>query len=413
MRVSLLALLSLLSFSVACSNARTDGSGGDPLNSDAGTQDQQDAGPVVDDPYGPYPAPHPNPPQVVNLGGEALKSPKIVPIFFSNYIAREKQTVIDFEKQIGVSEYWKAATEEYGVGPAEALPAVELDESATGTITDQDVQNWIKTKLDSDDPKFPAPDENSIYVIHYPAGVTITESGGQGGQSCRTFGGYHSEFKLNSFHGGYSVAYAVLPHCNNFNGLSGADMVTGAESHELVEAATDPYPNTDPAYAQLDDDHLYWLFILGGGETGDMCAQDPSAFTQFDDLPFIAQRSWSNEAAMAGHDPCQPALPGEVYFAAVPDMSDPIEVSFGQGQSYQMTGVTLAQGESKTIDLDLFSDGPTSGAWRVQVEDVSRSAAVRRRSPSRSARRRAGTATRSSSRSSVSARAATAWTRSS
>jgi hypothetical protein len=33
-------------------------------------------------------------------------------------------------------------------------------------------------------------------------------------------------------------------------------------------------------------------------------------------------------------------------------------------------GITIAQGESKTIEVDLFSDGDTGGPWTVMADDV-------------------------------------------
>jgi hypothetical protein len=186
--------------------------------------------------------------------------------------------------------------------------------------------------------------------------------------SCVEIGGYHNDFALDAAHGGQQVAYAVVPRCANFGGLMGIDAVTGGESHELVEAATDPFPNASPAWAQVDETHLYWELALGGGEVGDMCAQDPEAFTQFSELPYVVQRIWSNKAALAGKDPCVPALPDEVYFNASPVLSDTIDLSF-EGQPLSMQGVKIAVGQSKTIQVDLFSDAKTSGPWTVEAKD--------------------------------------------
>ena len=36
-------------------------------------------------------------------------------------------------------------------------------------------------------------------------------------------------------------------------------------SHELQEAATDPFPNSNPAYVQTDNNDLVWTFATGGG----------------------------------------------------------------------------------------------------------------------------------------------------
>jgi hypothetical protein len=260
---------------------------------------------------------------------------------------------------------------EYGVGAATATAAVMLTETAPALIDDSDIQTWLAGKLNGNDMAWPVADSNTVYVLHYPAGTTITSMGPMGTEkSCQAFGGYHSNITLDPNHGDQNVAYAVVPRCGDFNGFTGVDAVTAAESHELLEASTDPYPQVEPAYASCDDAHLYWLFALGGGETGDMCAQFPGAFTEFDGLPYLVQRTWSNAAAKAGHDPCVPALQGEVYFNAAPVLKDNIVLS-DMGQTLSMKGVKIPVGQTKTIEIDLFSDGDTGGPWEVEASDFS------------------------------------------
>jgi len=314
-----------------------------------------------------YPAAHPAPPQVEDYGGPVLGAPKIVPIFFSNDDAETVASLTDFTNVIGATQYWTATTSEYGVGAAMSTGAIDLAETATGVIDDVDIQAWLGAKLNGDDPLFPVADSDTVYIIFYPAAATNTAQGGQG---CQDFGGYHSDFALDAAHGSTEVAYAVVPRCPTFGRISGRDAITGPASHELVEAATDPYPMTSPAYALMDENHIYWLRPLGGGETGDMCAQFDGVFTTFPDLDYVAQRSWSNEAALAGHDPCQPVTDGSPYFNAVPVLQDTVHTTtFGQAVTY--SGVNINVGDTKTIDIDLFSDADTGGPFNVSVEDLS------------------------------------------
>jgi hypothetical protein len=311
-----------------------------------------------------YPAPHGPVPQVVNYGGPVLKTPKIVPVFFEKDDQATVTKLIDFTAKVGLTSYWKQVTAEYGVGVASSLAPIVLSETLPSIIDDTAIQSWLKGKLHNADPAFPIADENTLFIIYYPAGVTITDGGG--GKSCSSFGGYHSNVTLDAAHGNLEVAYAVMPRCNHFGDLTGLDAVTGPASHELIEAATDPYPMTNPAYAMIDTLHYYWVRVLGGGETADLCAQFQGSFLQFDELPYVVQRSWSNKSAKAGHDPCVPTIPGEVYFNAVPHL-DKVAVSVGN-QMIVESAVKIGLGESKTIDLDLFSDGPME-AWDVDVID--------------------------------------------
>jgi hypothetical protein len=346
--------------------------GDDATPAETGDDAAIDAAPTVDNgaPSTTYPAAHAAPPQVETGGGAVLRAPRVVPVYFAHDDAALIGQDEDFVNKVGATSYWSATTTEYGVGALTATASVDLTENAPASIDDAAIQTWLAAKLNANDPAFPAPDANTVYSLHYPAGTTITESsGGQPSTSCVDFGGYHNSFQLDAAHGGIDVAYIVVPRCADFGGLKGIDAITATESHELIEAVTDPFPMSTPAYGQTDEAHLYWLFVLGGGEVGDLCAQNADAFTKFAELPYTVQRTWSNKAALAGHDPCVPKLPGSVYFNAVPVLSDTIAVNVG-GTAH-MKGVKIPVGSTKTIDVDLFSDGDTKGAWNVQAKDFS------------------------------------------
>jgi hypothetical protein len=283
-----------------------------------------------------------------------LSAPKIYPVFFSNDDATTVASLADFSMKVGGTPYWTATTSEYGVGAATGEAAIKLTETAPGQISDTQIQQWLAQKFAAGAP-FPTPDANTLIIIYYPMGTTITL---QGATSCQTFGGYHNSAQV----GNQQIAYAVVPRCGNLANT------TGDASHELVEAATDPFPMVNPAYPQVDDNHIYWQLALGGGEVGDMCAQFPAVFTQFSYLNYTVQRTWSNKAAKAGHDPCQPELPGEVYFNAAPVL-DLVPWMF-QGQAVMIRAVKIPVLGSKTIDIQLYSEGPTP-PWTVDTPDLS------------------------------------------
>jgi hypothetical protein len=92
-------------------------------------------------------------------------------------------------------------------------------------------------------------------------------------------------------------------------------------------------------------------------------------FTQFSYLNYTVQRTWSNKAVKAGHDPCQPELPGEVYFNAAPVLPDMAQVNI-QGQTVTIRSVKIPVGSSKTIPVELWSEAPT-GPWTVSANDLS------------------------------------------
>ncbi len=341
-----------------------------------------DAAPDVDNGSSstPYPAPHPPLPQVVSGGGAVLAHPKVVPIFFSDYDASLQSGASDFVTQLAAfTSYTTAALSEYGVDELTAgTPIVLTTAAPIGTMTapydDSMIQSWLAAELTAADAPLGAPDPNAIYTIFFPASTIISMGGGQGqtaSLSCNDFGGYHDniDIAVPPADGGagvvtQSIAYAVVPSCSNFNGLSGIDMVTGAASHEIAEAASDPFPSEQlTGYSSLDDNHVVWELVLGGGEIGDMCAQNANAFFKPTGFDYTVQRIWSNASAMANHDPCVPAA-GTAYFNSAPNLTDTVALPFG-GSTTQ--GVKILAGDTGTIEIDLFSDSATTGPWTVMA----------------------------------------------
>lgn len=325
-----------------------------------------DAGSDAPTVYPGYPAAFAPPPQVHDYMGPVLANPKIVPVFFANDDATFTAQLKSFVSGLGATPYFTAAVGEYGVSPATAHAPVMLTENAPAMIDDTAIQAWLQGKLNGNDPLWPANDANTVYVLHYPAGTTIT-LGGQA--SCAYFGGYHYDVQLDANHSSAYVAYAVVPRCTSFGNLMGIDAVSGAESHEIAESVTDPYPKDEPAYAAVDEAHYEWERVLGGGEVGDMCAQFPNAFTKFAGFNYTVQRIWSNLQATAGNDPCQPALPGEVYFNSSLVLTDDVTMNVG-GQMLVAKGVNIPLGQSKTIPVELFSNAPTTGPWTVTAQNA-------------------------------------------
>jgi hypothetical protein len=322
-----------------------------------------------------YPAPHPPLPELVNqAGGKVLTAPKLMLLVYPGY---EHTTGLQsFSQVLGASAYWAATTKEYGVGPIVYSGTKELTgETAPATIADKDVEAFIAGKLAAGE--LGPPDTSTLYAIIYPSTTTITSSGGGigGGSSCSSFGGYHSNTLVKVDGKTQNYAFAVMPTCANFGALTGLDEVTGAMSHELIEAVTDPFPSTrngaDSAFATVDDDHFIWL-LSGGTESGDLCVPEADAFQKLPELGFTVQRSWSNVAARQGHDPCVPAMK-DAYFQSAPVLNEDVTMTLPQsfgGSDVATKGVTIAVGQSKTIEVDLFSDAATSGPWTVSAEDA-------------------------------------------
>ena len=291
-------------------------------------------------------APHATPP-VVMSGGTVLATPKVQPIFF---MAEDSQATLEqFLNQTAASTYWTTTTSEYGVGALTILPSVVLTD--TPPTTDVDLETLLAAK-------YPTPDPATIYTVFLPPGVSLDDGGGK---SCMSFGGYHSETD-----GG--LIYALIPRCGSPAGWQPLDETTVATSHELIEAATDPHPFTASGFNRVDSNNYIWN-RTPGGELGDMCeyvgtAPQPLVGT------FMVQRSWSNASAAAGKDPCVPEL-STGYIAAAPHWTDANNITItSRNGSITTQGVTVNNGSSVDLPIDIFADVDTTDQVLVEVMDA-------------------------------------------
>jgi hypothetical protein len=315
-----------------------------------------------------YPAAHPPMPTVVSGGGPTLANPVFIPITFPD--DPNQADIVAFTSGIGSTTYWSTIVSQYGVGPATSgTPVVltaEEEPAGTGSTIDDmtGIQPWLQTQVETG-ALAGTNGPNTVYAIYFPSGTTITL---EGAASCESFGGYHNNFTTSDT--GANITYAVVPRCGSFmtggGSLSGVDAITGPASHEYLEAATDPEPSTNDAYISVDNNDFIWEFTLGGGEIGDMCAQFPGVFYKPTGFAYTVQRAWSNSAGLASHDPCQPGLTGEVYFNSVAVLPS-LTLGGGIGTT---TAVSIPLHMTKTVEVDLYSDGPTSGPWTVQALDA-------------------------------------------
>ncbi len=312
-----------------------------------------------------YPASHATVPQVVDAGGNVLAMPVVVPIVFQNDDAAMVASIGELTSALAGSAYWTTTTAEYGVGPLTADPVATIAETPLTSLTTSDVEAWLLTKLDADDPALPTPGPGTIYEIFYPSGTTITEPGA--GAGCVAFGGYHTNVVLDAAHGSKPVAYAVIPRCAMFAGLDALDTLTVTTTHETIEAATDPFPLDTPAFDDVDAAHHAWVDVYGGGEVADMCNLPDDQAVTLPGTTFRVQRAWSNAAALAGHDPCVPVDPARVYFNATSDAPDNVKLAGGVAGK----GISIPLGGTRTVDVHLFSEGPKA-PFKVIPEDLSK-----------------------------------------
>lgn len=123
------------------------------------------------------------------------------------------------------------------------------------SLSDGDVQAEIMHQIKIG--VLPPQDLNNVYMVYFPANITITLDGLT---SCSSFGAYHfatNDLKLAK----NNIFYSVEPACNySFN------TITFIASHEFAEATTDnvPTPGSFPDFPQAWND-------VNGFEIGDKC----------------------------------------------------------------------------------------------------------------------------------------------
>ena len=319
------------------------------------------AGPAQ--PPGFTPAPHPPLPQVQNLGGTVLTSPSVQPIAYAD--DPDLPDLQAFLPELVTTSYWHETTFEYGVGTLQVRSILVRPAPAPPTLTDDQMQADLAQNLTGASPAWGPLIPGTIYLFLVPVQTAVSSPTGTG---CKDYDGYHTESHLAA---GVEVPYAMSCACNGYGapGLTDLQERTLAISHELVESATDPFPNTGPAYLQEDVADIVWTYATGG-EVADLCELDHDAAFVPPGGTYTVQRSWSNRAAGAGTNPCVPLGTSGPYFNTVPVLPDVLAIP-GGGSTLHPPGVRIPVGGSRTLDLDLYSDAPTAGPWTVKAYDGS------------------------------------------
>ncbi len=246
---------------------------------------------------------------------------------------------------------------EYGVGAATVTP-VKIAEAAPATIDDVDIQAYLASHLAGAHPGWPAPDTSSIYLFIYPTGTKVTDKGATG---CTQFEGYHGETAISS--GGdagtsIQVAYAVDARCSGSGMGSTLDTAAWSATHEILEAVTDPFPKSAPAFRGVDDESAPWTLFTAGTEVADLCFMNFPALEPTS-KHYLA-RVYSNVAAKAGKNPCVPAAPNEPgpFFQAVPVLPDAVSFTYKTSTAH-VHGLKVPAGTKGTLEIDLASGGAT------------------------------------------------------
>jgi hypothetical protein len=292
-------------------------------------------------------------PTAGSLGGPVLPNPRVQPIYFKGF---PYATDIDtFLARLSSSTYWSTVTSEYGVGALVALPGYATNVSVPATVTGDALPALLAAGLAEGAATLGPPRADTVYTLFFDPATTLSVMGltlCQPGQPSA----YHDEWPI----GAVQVPVAVIPSCASFPGqpsLSGPSVLTLALSHELVEAATDPFPNSRPAWSGIDRDHILWSIAFSGGELADLCENDLPNLVTPGDIGSPVQRIWSNEGARAGTGPCVPVPAGEVYFNAAADLPSRGDLTTEAKQTFSVPVLQASIGAALSAHVT-FHGGP-------------------------------------------------------
>jgi hypothetical protein len=246
------------------------------------------------------------PPHLTYYGGKVISNVKIVMVLWGSgtYISEISGTqmsgfyagVTNSPHMDWLSEYDTTITANNGqpgtnqtIGRGTFLGKVTLTNvPVASTITDATVQSTLAAAISAG--LVPAPDDNTLYMVHFPAGKVITMGGNS---SCSQFCAYHGTFLRN----GQPVYYGVNPDlgptspCTPGCGI-GTPFVNQCviSSHEMIESITD----AEVGLASVLGPPLAW-YDDTNGEIGDICAGTTGTVLGGDGGTYAVQTEWSNK----------------------------------------------------------------------------------------------------------------------
>ncbi|MEO8800224.1 MAG: hypothetical protein ABI551_20195 [Polyangiaceae bacterium] len=360
-----------MSLAAACSSS-SDSPAVSSGESDAQTSsdvaaDSADATPPLAYPAFPFDMPN-----VPSLGGPIVASPNVVAIF--DPTDPNKDAIMTFLKGLESSSFWPQVTSEYGVGPIASVTEMDLPSAMGATVAANDLLDLTLSEIhlsdyadagpdaaaDNDAGDAGVPRTDKIFVIFTPPTTTISDV------SCGELLGYHASLHLEgNVHVPYAIVQGACTDTDKATTPLGVELQ--ALGHELVEAATDPFPSYDPAFLRVDDDHLGWTVAfgaLGQTELNDLC--DEPIYISFGGSSYALANVWSNKAAKSGLFPCVPSSSKGPLLMASAVFSEDVPFT----SMLKTKGITLAVGKSATIDVHVSSSAALENSFQISAVDI-------------------------------------------
>ena len=238
-------------------------------------------------------------------GGPVLSQVKVFTVFWNSQVQYQSQlnafyTAVTNSAYFDWLNEYNTPTQTIGRGSFLGSLVDPTPPSSTA-LTNADIQTELGKLIDAG--KVPAPTADTLYMVHFPPGVSI-DLDGQG--SCQVFCAYHNTF----VHNGINVYYGVLPdQGGSCAGGCGGDPVefnnlTSVSSHEMIESVTD----AAVGLATVVGPPLAWYDSVNG-EIGDICNAEQGSVAGY-----TVQKEWSNKngaCIVTGGTTCTPQCTGK------------------------------------------------------------------------------------------------------
>ena len=258
-------------------------------------------------------------PSLSYYDGPVVSNPEIVVVFWGSdvdpstvsgiggfYDAVLDSPVMDLLGEYDTVGLLNGTNQAIGHGTLKGTYTITPSQANSGTqLYDSNVQLELLQQIT--DGVLPGPTfdaagiQNTIYMIYFPPGVTITLSG-PAGASCQTFCAYHGI--TGKAFAGRHLRYGVFPDygptstCSEVCGSGSAfDNLTSFSTHELAEAVTDPVAGFYFGYP------TGW-YDTAHGEVADICNGNETSGAS----GYTVQRLWSNLQQRCTHAPAQFAV---------------------------------------------------------------------------------------------------------
>ncbi len=283
------------------------------------------------------------PSEVANGVGPFYSAVTDSPLF--DLMSQYDTNILDWNGNQGTNQH---------IGRGTASAPVVISPSLTSTsITNDQIMAELQGQISGG--HLAKPDGNTLYMLHFPAGMKISMPDGNGGtaSSCTQFCAYHNTTQATS-----SIPefyYGVIPNvtsdgcelgCGPVGG--GFNNTTSVASHELIESVTD----AEVGLATNNAPPLAWYDPQGSnGEIGDICNGAQGTVTSSGGHTVTIQLEWSN-----AHNACV-AQPQSNDFAVVITPGNRA-IAAGSSATYTVTAKAIS-GTVGTISL--AADGMAAG----------------------------------------------------